>query len=468
MSIKAVFLLAFCVMLARAADFRVGVQTHFSQDKGHLRTNLSLIRRAGATAVREEIYWERVETQKGRLAMPEDYDASVNGAVELGIEPLRVLGGGNRLYEQGGRLHTDEALEGFARYCEFVARHFAGRVRMYEIVNELDRPRGRAGGARGSNAQALQAAFRRMKAVDPSIIVLGGATTSAGGRRGSPEGQLHAGALENLDGVSIHSYTYGSGNGTGGARGRTPEGWAESMLQAEKLLEKQSGGKEVPLYVTEIGWPTEIDRRGVPTELAAAYLARAFLLARTLPFLKGLWWYDFQDDGWSPTYDEHHFGIVRPDLTPTAGYFALADVAGVASKGAYLGRVETSDPEIWALKFSLPDGKDAWAIWSSHVDDGWQVTLRTSQASPKPVRLTEVGRRAIEREWGEREWASEAEQCAHSPCRGVPEAKLLPNQFSVVVGKMPWLIFGDLSGTTISNIRRREFSELQRPALWLQ
>src|SRR5207248_11095669 len=135
-------------------------------------------------------------------------------------------------------------------------------------------------------------------------------------------------------------------------------------------------GKPAPLYVTEMGWPTQIDKRGMPPRASADFLARMYLLSRTLPFMKGIWWYDFQDDGWNATYNEANFGIVRPDLTPKPAYFALAGVAGLVSTSEYIGRVDTGDPDVYVLKFRQKSGKEVWAVWSAHEDDDWQVELK--------------------------------------------------------------------------------------------
>src|ERR1017187_6666443 len=176
-------------------------------------------------------------------------------------------------------------------------------------------------------------------------------------RNGWLERVLEQVSLPFMDALSIHTYTYSE---TGRARG--PEAWAEWLGQVGKMTQKYSHGKPVPLYVTETGWPTQIDRRGTPPDVAAAYLASMDLLARTMPFLKGIWWYDFQDDGWNASINENNFGMVRPDLTPKPAYFSLADIAKLVSKAEFAGRVETGDPDIWALKFREPDGIETWAI----------------------------------------------------------------------------------------------------------
>jgi hypothetical protein len=443
------FLLAAAGNLSAQAPqpgFRVGVCTHFSQDKGLLDANLAVARQTGVTTIRDEVGWGALERTKDQLAMPEEFDRYVNGAVEAGIEPLLILDYGNRFYDNGDKPLSDEALEGFARYSEFVVRHFKGQVKLYEIWNEWDIAIGsKTPGTAESYAKLLKAVYPRIKKADPSITVLGGAMTPGAVRGPWLEQLLKAGALSALDEFSIHTYNYSA---TG--RERSPEAWAEWMQQVQGLLRKYSGDKEIPLHVTEMGWPTQIDRRGTPPEVAAEYLARMYLLARTMPFMRGIWWYDFQDDGWRYSNNETNFGILRPDLTPKPAWFALAGIAALVKNAEYIGRVDAADPEVYILKFREPDGRDTWAIWSAHEDDGWQVTLRSATSPPPPVTIAEVGRRAVQRDWGTREWDA------------ARRAPVVPNELTVVVRGMPWLITGKLEGVTVTGVRRREFPEATR------
>jgi hypothetical protein len=429
-------------------EFKVGVGTHFAFYRGAPRENMSLIRQAGVNALRDDLLWQRVETVKGQYKMPENYDAYVSAALAAGIEPLPILGGWSKFYDDGSdRAHSPEALEALARYCEFVVQHFKGRVKTYEIWNEWDavsRQTEKAGTVEGY-ANVLKAVYRRMKAIDPGITVMGGAMTSHVLGNGWLEGFLRSGALENLDAISIHTYRNA---GSPDYRERGAEGWALWMQRVDDLTRKYSAGKPIPIYVTEMGWTTELTR-GTPPTLSAAYLARMYLLARTMAFLKGIWWYDFQDDGWGASEREHNFGLVHADLTPKPSYFAMAGVAELVRTAQYVGRVETGDPEIWILKFRRPDGKDAWAIWSAHEDDYCQVTLHTSRANPAPVSLCQIGATPVEREWGA--WERP------------PRNREAPDQLSILVREMPWLVVGDLSAVKVAGVERREFPESTRP-----
>jgi len=451
LALAAAVLCAPAVRSQTAPIFRVGVCTHFSQNKGLLPVNLSLIREAGATSIRDEAPWRSLEREKGRLAMLPMYEEYVDAAVRAGLEPLVILDYGNPSYDGGDKPISGEAREAFARYSEFLVRHFKDRVKLWEVWNEWDIGiGGTTPGSAETYVALLKTVYPRIKKIAPSITVYGGAMTPGAVQRTWLEEMLKAGGLNYLDELSIHTYTYSA---TG--RERTPEYWAEWMARVQALVRRYSSGKEVAIVVTEMGWPTQVDRRGTPPDIAAAYLARMYLLARSMPYIRGIWWYDFQDDGWRYSYNEHNFGLVRPDATPKPGYFALKDVAQIAGQAEFLGRIKTEDPEIYILKFRS-SGSDVWAAWSAHEDDEWQVTLRCTDPDPRPVEIRLVGAGAAIRPWGSRNW---------------PESKqpvVQPSELTLTVRQTPWLIRGDLKNVTVAGIQRREFPELGRGAAFLR
>ena len=416
----------FAATLAAQPRFVVGVCTHFAQGKGILEANLSLVRQAGAGAIRDDMSWSAIERQQGQYAMPEAWDEFVNRALAAGIQPLLMLGYGNRLYDNHDKPRSDEAIEAYTRYAEFVVRHFKGRVRMYEVWNEWDISiGGTTPGTAEDYAKLLKAVYPRVKKIDPGITVLGGCPTSGGIKKGWLDRMLASDVLGSLDAVSIHTYNY-SGQG----RARTPEAWADFASAAAASVQRQSGGREVPIYVTEMGWPTHTGPRGTPPEQSAAYLARMFLLARTMPYLKGVWWYDFQDDGWKADYNENNFGLVRPDLTPKPSYYALAGISTLAARGEFVAKLQTQSPDLWALKFRMPDGKETLALWNE-APEAMPVVIATRARERTSVRIVEAGRSPVERPWGLRDWA------------GKPPAELLPDRISVVVGENPVMVTGE-------------------------
>lgn len=429
--------------LAQADGFIVGACTHFSQGKGVLERNIESIKQAGIVSIRDEVGWGSVEREKGKLVMPERFDAYVRKAAAGGLNVLLILDYSNRFYDDGDRPRSPEAIEGFCQYAEFVVKHFGTDVRMYEIWNEWDIGIGLPkqydkGGSAEDYAKLLGAVYPRIKAVDPGVTVIAGASTSGAVRKGWLEDIVKLGALGSSDAISIHSYNYSDKFPQ-----RGPEACAAWMAGVQEMLRKYKGG-DVPFYVTEMGWPTHVGKNGTDLELSGSYLARLYLLARTSPSFKGIWWYDFQDDGWKAEYNEDNFGLVRPDLTPKPAYDVLADIAPVVAQGQYVDRLPTSagannDSPVQVLRFKV-GREDCWALWSAD-DQERQVILQTNTPA-QPLMIRQAGHDAYLTHWGFRDWTK----------RG---SEVVPNRLSLVVGPRPCLIGNDLSGVSVVEVIAR-------------
>jgi hypothetical protein len=409
--------------------FYVGVCAHFGQGKGIAEHNLRQMRAAGINSLRDELSWGGTERKRGEYGVSEQNDATFRQATELGVRPMLIFDYANGLYDDGDRPRSAEALEGYTRYAEFLVKHFGADVRLYEVWNEYNigigmREPYRKGGSAEDYFSMLKHTYPRLKQLDPNITVIGGACTGGGVRDGWLERTVELGALNYCGILSIHTYNY-SRQGIE----RTPEGWHAWMLEVQAMLQKHNDGKEVPLLVTEMGWPTHVGKsNSTRPGLSASYLGRLYLLARTMPFMRGVWWYDYQDDGWEAEYNENNFGLVRPDLTPKPSYHVMADVANLAAKAEYVGRVETKDAQCWVLRFRL-DGEEVWAVWSGD-DRPLQLLLDTDNPAD-PLTMQQLGHDPVRRPWGHRDWVGKGRR-----------ASLVSNQCSVVVSHRPWLIRG--------------------------
>ena len=428
----------------RSASFIVGVCTHFGGDRFTPAT-LEMLRQSGATSVRDEICWIGVETKKGEMAVPAGGDRYFNTALAAGLDPLLILNYGNPFYDKNDSPRSDDARAAFVRYAEYMANHFKGKLYLYEFWNEWDIAiGGTTPGTADNYAALLKLVYPALKKIDPDIRLMAGATTPMAITNGWLERVLELGALQFCDAVSIHTYIYGAKGPKG-----SPEQWAAWMQQTQTMIHKYSGGKDVPLYVTEHGWPVQIDKRGRTPAVSAEYLARLYLLARTMPWMKGIWWYDFEDDAVKYDYNEANFGIIRPDLTPKPAWYALRDVADLAARAEFIGREDAGDPDVWVLKFRRPDGRDTWAIWSAHEDDDWQVRLEAEPAKKFELTVRQVGREPFRRSWGDMVWYDDKRTWNE-------------NQVSFTVRGNPWLIEGDLSGVKCTGVVKREFPEAKR------
>ncbi len=80
-----------------------------------------------------------------------------------------------------------------------------------------------------------------------------------------------------------------------------------------------------PVWITEMGWSTQVGTGGKTEREQAQLLGRAYLSAVGAG-VRNMGWYNFRNDGDDPFYNEVNFGVLRSDLTPKAAYRALAVV----------------------------------------------------------------------------------------------------------------------------------------------
>ncbi len=312
---------------ASAHDLLLGVNTHAIDYPGAQPLMLDLARKLGVDSVRADAQWKLVETRKGQYQIPPAWDQFVDRARRRGIAPLLILDYGNPFYDGGHLPRSPAAIAGFARYAAFVVRHFAGRVRYYEVWNEWNTGTGGyyPGGSAADYARLFDATDAAIKRVDPNAVVL-----AAAGYQDWYAQIGRLGVAARADGVAMHPYVpkepgYRESVGSNG-----PERSAQYLIDTEATLRRFSGGREIPLYVTEIGWPTSTGRRGYPEADVAAMTERSLLLYASLPYVRGVWWYSLIDDSPDASNPEARFGLFRQHyaMKPAAGVFqSLAPLA---------------------------------------------------------------------------------------------------------------------------------------------
>lgn len=272
--------LSFCALTLLSASetdepqMIVGTTVHFTWSKGiSADENVSLLAQGGIISPRGDIHWEDCEKSKGVMKMPGRCREFVEKSFSMGLSPLILIDYGNPLYDGGGYPKSKEAVEAFARYCEFVAGEFKGKCRLYQIWNEWEgvcMPAQFHGqGDPGSYIKLLEVVYPRIKAIDPSAKVVCNSICKG---EDYLKKLLGLGLLKNCDMVAMNMY------------GGTPEDWCERMSGIDKLLRESNDGRAFPFIITEISWATHIPQGGRAEEESADYLGRLFLLGKTLPF----------------------------------------------------------------------------------------------------------------------------------------------------------------------------------------
>ncbi len=424
--------------------FYMGVCTHFAQHKGDLDLNLKMIKEAGFNSIRDDIYWSQVESKKGAYDYPGIFLEAPVEAQKAGIAQLSVLAYGNQLYDGGAYPQTNESAEAYSNFAADVAKKLKGKAAMYQVWNEWDggcgMPKFRGTSTPKGYAELLKRAYKKIKAVDSEAVVVLNSIC-----RGDKEFEdlLKTGVIKDCDILSLHTYNHSEGPDN-----RTPEAWYKRMLGVGEIVKKYNSGKTKDLFVTEMGFNNRTGINGYTYSQSADYAARLYLLARSIPWVKGIWWYDFQDDGTNENELEDNFGLVKYDLTPKPSYYALKSISHIVKDGDFTGKFGSKNKNLYVLRFKVGT-KDVLAIWNSSNKNHARVTIKNKSQTRGKYKMYHAGAEPIEADWGMSDKLS--------------NGKFIPDSISVAATGRPLILEGDFSNVEISEGEIIPFDESKRP-----
>lgn len=435
--------LLFCVLAAgtEPEEFLLGACFHFGSGTGDLAANIDLASQLGLNAGRDERSWNFAEWEKGKYTYGNFVEEACTRAARNNLAMIFILAYGNRHYDNGNYPVKPETAEAFCRYAEHTARHFSGRVKYFQVWNEWEGSTSmpaqyRDTGTSEAYVKLLKQVAPRLRAAAPEAKIVANSISSGDQ---CLDYYLKHGVLEYVDALAVHTYNFDLGPGRD-----TVDAFAARLEKLRKMIRAANGGKDFPLFITEMGVPTCTAPRLGRTELQqAAQLAQILLVCRMFDFLKGFWWYDFQDDNLKPESTESNYGVIRPDTTLKASAYVLADLSPLIRRGRFIRRIPLSDERVWLLQYEL-DGEDVFALFHTHAADDVKVVLETAAENPAAVKIRHAGRRPVTRRWGYRDWLR-------------PGQPQWPNRLSVTLRDLPILICGDLTQVSVKELERYDF-----------
>ena len=396
-----------------------GAGVHLIFGEGEPRSVFDLMRQTGFNSVRDEFNWQAVENPVGHFAMPESYLFYLKEAYRNNLIPLVLLAYGHSGYDNSDYPRSPEALNAYSQYAATVAGALAAdRPQLIQIWNEWDGGTGMRSELAGTGDVASYLALIRktvpaIRRNAPGAAIITNSYTKAQ----NFEAAVDAGVLGECDAAAMHTYNYFHGPQA------NAENWKAFVNDAIVPSIRRSSRPEAPLYVTEMGYPTSLGQKGREYSDAAAQHVRIWLLAQTMPQIRGLYIYNLVNTGYDPWNDEHNFGLTEVDLTPKDALYAVRGLLSELSQAQYEGEIRTSPDGIRVLKFRGPGRERALAAWSSYFDDEWRISLQLKAEGS--ISITQLGYR---------------------PYKVKPEER-----FSLTLGAMPWIIRGDgLEGKVLS------------------
>ncbi len=335
----------------------IGVQTHLGKWR-NMEHLLDIVKHAGITRIRDEMYWNIVEKEPGKFLYPERFDDMIRLAGERGIRPLIILDYGNSTAYPGlfpkhrSFPTTDETHRLFLAYVENTVKRYGHTVKDWELWNEPNNVKPAA-----EYLPLLRKVYAGIKQLDPAATVISCGGGGAGGGPGAAyiSPIVKAGGTDAQDAFSIHPYMspanpdrgYGPCKGSPVEYVCVPAVWKFLGGFCEKNL--RSDGGKLKFWITEVGWPTGEGRNTVSETEQAAYLARLLLQHRRAGNAEALFIYDLLSDGVRRGEAEHNFGMLRADLSPKPSFAAVSAFLRIV--GAREHTADISDEIVKAFRY---------------------------------------------------------------------------------------------------------------------
>ncbi len=289
-------------------SFFLGVGIHLGQKENKTYNSPEDVKtrllHLGVNSTRDDLPWSVLEASN-----VDDLDKAIGkmyyGLNNIDAVPVVILKGDRKVIPNI-QPSNDTEIKDYLKLAEHSAKILKAYNPIFEIWNEWNlasRKDYRLGSAE-KYVELLKQVYPVIKENYPSGTVLAGASGDDRHWEWTLK-IIELGALDYSDGISVHPYNY-----CDLIIRRT--GW--NVLYSVKLLNKQLRekfpNKNIPIYITEIGWP-DMDREcsGLPQKDIADNFMQIILEAPTLKWLKGVWIYELLDQGIDINNREHHFGL---------------------------------------------------------------------------------------------------------------------------------------------------------------
>jgi len=353
------------------------------------------LREAGFHRIRRDFLWSVLEPARGTFDFTR-YDRMVDEARAAGIDLLADLLYGNVWATKASgadEYYPPDDPADFARFASAVAAHYAGKIRDYEIWNEpnngfrfwkptLNGEPDRFGALALGTANAVRAADANARVAYGGTVYI---TLVRGPDFVARSFAANPGLSGAINAFAMHAYSI-----------YPPERGPESTYQYEiPLVDKvatmsgllaQASVGDVPIWITEIGWPTT----KYTSEAQQARLTVRALVLAALAGADGAFVYTM-GDGPHPEADppEDAFGLVAyhadfsDGMEPRdkAAFVAIKAMLGAVGDYAVSARLAPKDGDAYVIEMKK-GASTAWVAWRGADDPnagpGATVTLPTT------------------------------------------------------------------------------------------
>jgi polysaccharide biosynthesis protein PslG len=327
------------------ADSDVYGMTQAEVDK-----TMDTLRSNNIRAVRLLIPWAGVEPTQGTLNWS-TVDKTVNSAASRNIAVVGMVNSTPRWAVASGGSYLSGRPASPAVYGDFVAKFVArypGKIAAVEIWNEPNAvtfytPAPDPAGY----VDLLKAAYPKVKAIDPSIVVVSaglGSVISFGSLTINPVAyvtQMYAaGAKPYFDALNFHPYHYSLKFSDGVGKANSP---VLQLMQIRQVM-IANGDDTKRIWATEYGQPASSGGEAKEND----FIANMLLKWQELPYTGPMFIYTTRDRKTGSTSTQDTLGIYRTDWTPkTVQQTVKAGASGGIPKSAEFQHFSTvTDPAL--------------------------------------------------------------------------------------------------------------------------
>lgn len=365
-------------LVARPDPLIVGAGVHFGIGGNYNydpEKTARLIREMGFSSVRDDLVWslfDRPGVHENTSPPPQAWRLHrFLSMVEL--PPLLIFGHAHPNVPGGAPPLTEEGRAAFARFV-VKAGNFVSRFKpMFEIWNEWNidptfSPPWIIGPAKPGDPRAAADYLKLVEAVRPVLSrTFPNAPVFIGTSGYDPDWNwtravYEGGGMRGSQGMSVHL----SNHCDPSIQKRS----ATEAIDRVSLLQALIGKPEapVPIYVSEVGWPTaSLSPCVISRTQQADYLAQFVLWAAATPWLKGAWVYEFKDQGRREEEIEHNFGMFTFDYQPKPSACSMRETIQLL-KGATAFRLERPFQDVFVVQIGgspQQGGKIRLVAWTT-------------------------------------------------------------------------------------------------------
>ncbi|GAA1644898.1 hypothetical protein [Microbacterium flavum] len=285
------------------ADDRFGVSVHVENalyDKAARYT-----RSVGGAEIRNDVLWRRNETVAGQYDWDPVYADGFDKMHQNGIKVLGIVNYGNKLYSRNDKVPDNpEALAAYGRYAAAIVQRFD--LVGVEVYNEFNHARfntSACGTEPACYVPLLEAVHTSVKAVDPAMPVVAGATALYD----APwfDGLWQAGGMAYTDVISYHPYLLNE------------QQLGEAVDQSVESMRTNAGDVR-PVWISELGNPSVPGWNTIAVQASSVLKMYAVTLGHGV---QKMFWYDLVNDSDDPAKAmESNAGLF---YFPTEGVAAL-------------------------------------------------------------------------------------------------------------------------------------------------